>query len=294
VPGIEIFICDTIAQAMDVIPECDAAFGDIVPELFAKGRRLRWIMAPHAGPRAGYYHEKLIQSDVVVTNFRRIYNDHLSIHAMMFVLALAKGLPTYFSQQKERKWERDAFAIHLPDATALVIGLGGIGAEIGRLCAEFGMEVIGLDPKLSEAPPGVGELHNPDELDRVLPGADFVIVTVPETPQTQGMFTLEKFKLMKDTAFFINIGRGKTVVLDDLVKALEGGAIRGAGLDVFEIEPLPPEHPLWEMPNVMITPHVGAAGPHIDERRTELFVENCVRFDAGEELRNVVDKKLWC
>jgi phosphoglycerate dehydrogenase-like enzyme len=116
---------------------------------------------------------------------------------------------------------------------------------------------------------------------------------VPETPETQGLFTLEKFRLMKSGAFFINIGRGATVVLEDLVKALESGEIRGAGLDVFQIEPLPPGHALWGMDNVIITPHVAAAGPHLDDRRTELFIDNCVRFNEGQTLRNVVDKANW-
>ncbi|MBN1687248.1 MAG: D-2-hydroxyacid dehydrogenase [Spirochaetales bacterium] len=293
VPGIDIVTCKTVSDALEIIPECEAAFGDIVPELFARARKLRWIMAPHAGPRAGYYHEKLVNSNVVVTNFRGIYNDHLSIHAMMFVLALAKNLHLHVKNQAAHNWEQNRAAIHLPDATALVVGLGAIGAETARLCSEFGMTVIGTDPRVSSPPPGVSEVHTPDALDEVLPGADFVIATVPETPQTQGLFTFGKFKKMKKTAFFINIGRGKTVVLDDLVRALREGEIRGAGLDVFEIEPLPADHPLWDMPNVLMTPHVGAAGPHIDERRTDLFVENCRRFNTGEELLNIVDKANW-
>ena len=116
------------------------------------------------------------------------------------------------------------------------------------MCAAFGMTVIGVDARRSDAladvPWGVAELHRPDALDEVLPRGDFVIVTVPETPETQGMFGAEEFRLMKDSAFFINVGRGATVVLDDLVAALHGGEIAGAGMDVFEIEPLPADHPL--------------------------------------------------
>ncbi len=293
VPDIDVITCETVAEALDVIGECDAAFGDIVPELFAHGRKLRWIIAPHAGPRAGYYHEQLIKSDVVVTNFRGIYNDHLSIHAMMFVLAFAKGLHVFLKDQVQHRWQKRAAAIHLPDASVLVVGVGAIGAEIARLCREFGMTVTGVDPRVTDPPPGVSGLYTPERLEEALPAADFVIVTVPETPRTQKWFTLDKFKKMKKSAFFINIGRGKTVVLKDLVQALEEGEIQGAGLDVYETEPLPPDHPLWDMPNVMMTPHVGAVGPHIDKRRTDLFVENCVRFNAGEELLNVVDKKNW-
>ena len=127
----------------------------------------------------------------------------------------------------------------------------------------------------------------------VLPRADFVLVTVPETPETQGMFAREQFRAMKDSAFFINIGRGATTVLDDLVDALRAGEIAGAGLDVFQVEPLPAGHPLWTTPGVLITPHVAGVGPYLDDRRTELFVDNCKRFNEGRPLRNVVDKANW-
>ena len=165
------------------------------------------------------------------------------------------------------------------------------------MCAAFGMTVIGVDARRSDAladvPWGVAELHRPDALDEVLPRGDFVIVTVPETPETQGMFGAEEFRLMKDSAFFINVGRGATVVLDDLVAALHGGEIAGAGMDVFEIEPLPADHPLWTAPGVLITPHTAGAGPYLRERQSEIFIDNCIRFSEGRSLRNVVDKGNW-
>ena len=118
-------------------------------------------------------------------------------------------------------------------------------------------------------------------------------MTVPDTPETRGMFAAPLFGLMKPTAHLINIGRGPTVVLDDLVEALRCGEIAGAGLDVYETEPLPPDHPLWTTPGVLMTPHVAADGPYVEERRAELFMDNCVRFDEGRDLRNVVDKARW-
>lgn len=293
IPGVEVNLCRSVGEAMEVIEECDAAYGNIVPELFERGKNLKWIAGPQAGPRAGYYHDALVASDVVVTNTREIYNDHISAHIMAMLLALAKGLHTYIRHQVDGRWQPGYEVVHLPDATVVIVGVGGIGGETARLCAELGMTVLGVDPRVPEPPKGVAELHRPDALERVLPRADFVIMTVPETPETQGLFTLEKFRLMQSGAFFINIGRGATVVLDDLVKALESGEIRGAGLDVFQIEPLPPGHALWGMDNVIITPHVAAAGPHLDDRRTELFIDNCVRFNEGQSLRNVVDKANW-
>ncbi len=293
VPDIEVNVARSVGEAMEMIGEADAAFGNIVPEVFEKRTKLRWIACPQAGPAAGYYHSDLISSDVMVTNTRDIYNDHISNHIMSYVLAFARGLHTYVRSQVRGEWSPGYEIVNLPDATAVVIGVGGIGGETARLCSEFGMTVIGVDPRVDSLPKGVSELVSPDDMDSALARADFVIVTVPETPQTQGLFDIRKFRIMRPSAHFINIGRGATVVLDDLVKALEEGEIRGAALDVFEIEPLPSGHPLWDMPNVIITPHCAGAGPYLDDRRSELFIENCVRFNEGKELKNVVDKANW-
>jgi phosphoglycerate dehydrogenase-like enzyme len=183
--------------------------------------------------------------------------------------------------------------VYLPEATALIVGVGGIGGETARLCAAFGMTVVGVDPRRPSAPPSVKELHRPESFHELLPQADFVIMTVPQTPQTVGMMTAREFRLMKRSAYLINIGRGGCVVLDDLVDALREGEIAGAGLDVFQVEPLPADHPLWTLPGVLITPHVAGIGPYLQERRTALFIDNCRRFNAGEPLLNVVDKANW-
>lgn len=293
IPGIEVTLCSSPGEAMESIQDADAAFGNIVPELFERAGKLRWIACPQAGPEAGYYHQALIDSDVVVTNTREIYNDHIGSHIMGLLLAFAKGLHIYMPQQLRGEWKPSFAPVHLPDSTAIVVGVGGIGAEAARLCAEFGMTVLGVDPRREDIPAGVAELHRPAALHDVLPRGDFVVVTVPETPETQGMFGARQFRVMRRTAFFINIGRGATVLLDDLVEALEGGEIAGAGLDVFQVEPLPAEHPLWRAPGAVITPHVAGLGPYLEERRTELFIDNCVRFNEGRPLRNVVDKGLW-
>ena len=293
IPGIQVDVCQSVEAAEEIIQEPDAAFGNVVPDLFERAKKLRWIASPQAGPRAGYYHQALIESDVVVTNFREIFNDHIGAHIMAFVLAFARGLHMYIPQQIQRVWRPGYETVHLPEATAVIVGVGGIGGEAARLCSQFGMTVIGVDARRKEEPPGVSELLKPEALPSALPRGDFVIVTVPETPETQGMFAAEQFRMMKPSGFFINIGRGATVILDDLVEALRNGEIAGAGLDVFQTEPLPAAHPLWTTPGVLITPHVAAAGPYLDDRRTELLLDNCVRFDEGRPLRNVVDKARW-
>jgi len=295
VPDAEVLLFDRWEDALEEIQDADAAYGNVVPELLARAKKLRWIQAPAAAPPAGYYYKELIESPVVVTNQREIYNDHIGAHIMAFVLAFARGFHYYIPQQLRREWKPRGIqaTVYLPEATALIIGVGGIGSEAARLCSAFGITVIGVDARRPEAPPGVKELHRPDKLHELLPRADFVIMTVPETPQTRGMMSMRQFKLMKKTAYLINIGRGATVILDDLVEAIRSGTIAGAGLDVFQVEPLPPDHPLWTLPGVLITPHVAGEGPYLQERRTQLLLENCKRFNEGRPLINVVDKANW-
>jgi len=293
---VSVVIADSEADAARLIGQADGAFGTVPPALLRAASKLRWIQAPQAAPPAGWYYPELIAHPVVVTNFREIFNDHIGAHIMAFVLAFARGLHRYLPQQIKSEWAPaplDTGVIHLPEATALIVGVGGIGAETARLAAAFGMHVVGVDARRTEAPLGVAELHPEGALDSLLPRADFVILTMPHTPATEGMMNRARLKQMKPGAFFINIGRGMTTRLDDLVAALNAGEVAGAALDVFEQEPLPPEHPLWTTPGVLITPHTAGYGPYLDDRRYEILADNCRRFVAGQSLRNVVDKTSW-
>jgi phosphoglycerate dehydrogenase-like enzyme len=295
-PEIEVIVAEDRERAERSIATAEAAFGTIAPELLRQARHLKWLQAPQAAPPAGYYYPELIAHPVQITNFREIYNDHIGAHVMAFVLAFARGLQRYIPQQLRREWskpERDGGIVHLPEATALVVGVGGIGSEIARLCAAFGIRVLGVDERRRDRPPGVAELHRADELDALLPLADFVILTVPHTPETEGFMNRARFQQMRKTAFFINIGRGLTTRLDDLAAAIEAGEIAGAGLDVFEQEPLPAGHKLWTLPGVLLTPHTAGYGPYLDERRYAIILENCHNFLAGRPLRNLVDKAHW-
>jgi phosphoglycerate dehydrogenase-like enzyme len=296
VPEFSVVVAEDEDAAARVIGQAEGAFGTMPRALLAKAARLRWIQAPQAAPPAGWYYPELIAHPAVVTNFREIYNDHIGAHIMAFVLAFARGLHVYLPRQLERQWRPeplDTGVVHLPEATALIVGVGGIGAEAARLAASFGMRVIGVDARRREAPPGMAELHGAPALDSLLLRADFVILTVPHTPATEGFMDRARFQRMKRTAFFINIGRGMTTRLDDLAAALEAGEIAGAGLDVFEQEPLRPDHPLWTMPGVLITPHTAGFGPYLDDRRYDILADNSRRFLRGEPLRNVVDKASW-
>jgi phosphoglycerate dehydrogenase-like enzyme len=289
-------IAEDAATAEREIVDAEAAFGWLGRDLLAKAKRLRWLQAPQAAPAAGYYYPELIQHDLAVTNFREIFNDHISTHIMAFVLAFARGLHVYIPQQLRREWKKpgeNRGVVHLPEATALIVGVGGIGAATAQLASGFGITVLATDARRTSAPQGVAELHKPEAVDTLLPRADFVILTVPHTPSTEGFMNRARFQRMKRSAFFINIGRGMTTKLDDLVAALNAGEIAGAALDVYEQEPLPAEHPLWTMPNVLLTPHMAGYGPYLDDRRYQIITDNCRAFLDGKPLRNVVDKASW-
>jgi phosphoglycerate dehydrogenase-like enzyme len=297
VPEVRVVVAEDADTAAREIVDAEAAFGWLGKDLLAKATNLRWLQAPMAAPPAGYYYPELVAHRAVATNFREIYNDTIGAHILAFVLAFARGLHMFIPQQLRREWKKSPLetgdVVHLPEATALVVGAGGIGAEAARLLAAFGVTVLATDARRTTAPDGVAELHPPEALDELLPRADFAILTVPHTPATEGFFNRAKFQRMKPSAFFINIGRGMTTKLDDLVAALQAGEIAGAALDVFEQEPLPAEHPLWTMPNVLLTPHMAGHGPYLDDRRFEIMADNCRAFAEGRPLRNQVDKTSW-
>src|SRR5436190_1208428 len=189
VPGLEVIVAEDAPAARAAIARADCAFGTLPPDLLAQATRLSWLQAPQAAPPAGYYYPALVQHPVVVTNFREIYNDHIAAHIMAFVLAFARDLHRYLPQQARREWKPaplDTGVVHLPEATALIVGVGGIGAEAARLAAAFGMKVLGVDARRKDTPPGVAEL---DVFEQEPLPAEHPLWTTPGvliTPHTAG------------------------------------------------------------------------------------------------------------
>jgi phosphoglycerate dehydrogenase-like enzyme len=290
VPGVVVKAFSNPAEAQDEIVDADAAYGTVPPDLFARAKKLRWICAARAGLGGAWFYDELINSDVVVTNMRGSYNEHLAAHAVAFLLAFARRFEHYLPQ---KRWQRGPKMIDLPAQTVLIVGVGGAGAEAAKLCAALGMHVFGVDPRVTDLPHGMADLSPPARLEERLGEADFVIVTTPETPDTVGMFNARLFARMKQGAYFINIARGRCVVTQDLIAALQSGHLAGAGLDVADPEPLPDDSPLWRMPNVLITPHVAIYGTPYRDKWEAILIENCRRFAAGQPLLNVVDKANW-
>ena len=295
VPEMRVLVGEIGADPRPLLAEADAVFGMLTPELLAAAPHLRWLQAPAAAPPPAFFFPELVAHPVVVTNLRGVYRDNLANHIMAFVLAFARALPRYTAAQARAEWNRDLDDIGILDlgaTTMLLIGAGEVGAATAERARAFGIRIIGVDSFPERVRADVDELHHVDELDQLLPHADWVVMTVPHTPVTEGMMNASRFALMKRSAYIINIGRGETVRLDDLNHAITTGSIAGAAIDVSELEPLPHDHPLWRAPNVIITPHVAGFGSDTDAKRQAVIVENARHFVRGEPLRYVIDKSL--
>lgn len=295
-PNVEVLVARDKAEAMRLAPEVHACAGNfITPEFLREARNLRWVQQFSAGVEQITFIPELQNNDrIVLTNMRTMFAPPIADHVMGMVLALSRSLPHYQELMKEGKWgkgEQAPYQGELLGKTMLVVGLGGNGTETARRAHAFGMRVVATDPKDMAAPVYVARLEKPDRLNALLPGADVVVLAAPLTPDTQALFGTDRFALMKDGAFFINIARGKMVDTGALVAALQSKKVRGAGLDVTEPEPLPPDHALWRMGNVLVTPHVSGQSPGTRSRTRQLLIENVKRFGNGEPLINVVDKK---
>ncbi len=302
----------TGVEAKREIAEAEAFFGKLTPELLATAGNLKWVQSPTASLEH-YLFPDLVAHPCRLSNMRGLFSDVIADHVMGFVLCFARNLHLYLRQQQAHRWEAiggesartntaqgpghvtaiDQAHRHLRDCTLGVVGVGHIGKEICLRASAFGMKLLGVDPIRRSVDEVLLDVWPTDRLPSLLEHSDFVVIAAPHTPETEKMFGAEEFRRMKPTAILINIGRGIIVDLKELTRALQTGEIAGAALDVFEEEPLPKDHPLWDMPNVIITPHVAAASPRIAERHLETLLENIRHFVQGEEPITLVDKERW-
>jgi phosphoglycerate dehydrogenase-like enzyme len=254
------------------------------------GSRLRWVQSTWAGAGEQYAEAELTPDEldrVALTTSAGVYATPLAEFALLGLLAFAKDLPRLLRSQAERRWDRFVMA-ELRDWTVLVLGVGGIGEEVARLASAFGAHTIGVKRTPGKVP-HVDEVHSTDRLRELLPRADGLVVTLPLTAATRGLLDGEALSLLPSHAVLVNVGRGAVVDEEALVEALRAGRLAGAALDVFAVEPLPAESPLWGLPNVLIAPHAAGQSVHDDERLVELFCDNLRRYLRGEPLRNRVD-----
>ena len=303
---------ESIEQASIEIQNADAFFGKLTHELLRHATQLRWVQSPTASLEH-YLFPELSEHPCVLSNMRGLFSDVVADHVMSFILCFARNLHVYLRQQQQSVWSpvgdqsyvadfvnapgtvlpMDRAHQHLSDCALGVVGVGNIGAEILRRAAAFGMTLTGVDPKTPSVPGVLDDVWPLERLPDLLSRSDYVVIAAPLTPITRNLFQRPVFQAMKRSAFLINIGRGAIVDLQDLTDALREREIAGAALDVCDPEPLPPEHPLWQMSNVIITPHVAAASPRIAERHLETLLENIQCFVNGEPPKTQVDKRAW-
>ncbi len=304
--------CAGTRDALREIVDAEAFFGKMTPELLTAAKRLEWVQSPTASLEH-YLFPELVAHAARLSNMRGIFSDVIADHVFGYILCFARNLHLYLRRQTERTWApiggegtrssysvgpgettpMDRSHIHVGDQTLGVVGCGAIGSEVARRGVSFGMRVLAVDPAQTEAPDGVEALWPIEGLDELLARSDFVVIAAPHTPSTEGLFDRARIAGMKRSACLINIGRGVIVRLDDLCDALEAGDIAGAALDVYEVEPLPRQHRLWKLENVILTPHVAACSVRVPERHLETLLENVRRFAHGEEPLNIVSKTEW-
>ena len=289
VPESKIITCE-LENAGRYIADTDIllAWGwtDIRP-LYLAAPKLKWVHALSAGVESLLFPE-IQNNSTILTNSRGIHGIPMAEHTFAMILAFTRGLNLSVRQQIVKKWKRVP-ADEIYEKTIGIIGLGSIGREIAKKAKGLDMRVLAVKREPTTEP-FVDKMYTPATLLEMLPLCDFVVIALPLVAETKEYLRLEHFAVMKRSAYFINIARGGVIREDDLITALKQGLIAGAGLDVFDQEPLPEASPLWDMPNVLATPHQAALSPYYLDRAVKLFADNLSRFVRNDEMLNVIDK----
>jgi phosphoglycerate dehydrogenase-like enzyme len=298
---------EEVREALDEDTEVLYAFR-LPDDLLAKAPRLRWLQLHSAGADQ-LLGQPIMKSGVLITTSSGIHATPIAEYAFASMLAWSCRVPKMLHYQNRREWPQGRWGLfvgqELRGAILGIVGYGSIGREVGRIGKCLGMRVVATKRSVGEVRdtghrvPGTGDpegqmldrIYPPERLGEMLAECDFVVISLPLTPETKGLIGEEELRAMKPNAYLVNISRGEIVDEPVLIEALQESWIAGAGLDVFQEEPLPPDSPLYDLDNVILSPHVAGFSPHYDERASDLFAENLRRYLAGEELLNLVDKE---
>lgn len=286
--GADLRFVPKLAPGEDGLGDVDAIAGTINATQLAQAHHLKWVHSWAAGVDNDLFPE-MLESQVVLTSSTGNGAIPLAEHSMLLMLMLNRNVPRWMRAQREKKWDRFSHP-ELNGLTLGLFGLGNAGSDLALKAKAFHMRVLGLRRNADRTVPGVDKMFSLDQLHAFLGESDFVVVTAPSTTETLGLFNTEAFNAMKPSAYFISISRGGIAVDEDLLQALREDRIAGAGLDAHGIEPLLPDSPFWDLPNVIITPHNGATTPATAQRSVEIFIDNLQRYTTGKPLRNIVDK----
>ncbi|CAA9553251.1 MAG: D-3-phosphoglycerate dehydrogenase, partial [uncultured Thermomicrobiales bacterium] len=294
-PEADVTVVTAPEELRGALGEADAIIGGspLSPEELAAAKRLRWVQVTSAGVEA-WLTPELREHQLVLTNFSGIAAPNIADHVLALLLAFARGLKPLLERQARHEWGEDEAApstFEPAGQTLGIVGLGDIGEALAEKAHGLGMRVIAVQRHPHEPPPGVERILPSEGLAELLEESDHVVLSLPLTDATEHILGADELRRMRRSAYLFNIGRGGLIDQEALIAALREGRIAGAGLDVTEPEPLPPDSALWDLPNVIITGHTAASTPRHWERGIELLVDNVRRFLAGEELRNTVDTK---
>jgi phosphoglycerate dehydrogenase-like enzyme len=293
-PGVQFVVADSIEKAVAQAHDADAIIGWCDARILNAGPQIRWIQFLYAGVDSCVSIPALREQSVLLTNMQRVQSAIIAEHAIAMILALGRGIDLGVARQTTGQWlaspmvESGRLRV-LKGKTLLIAGLGGIGSEVAVRAHALGMRVVATRASDRSRPEYVSHVGLSDELPKLVAEADVIVNALPLTETTKGVFDAQMFGVMRRSAFFINVGRGGTVVTSALVKALESGALAGAGLDVTDPEPLPSDHPLWRVPNIIITPHISSESELGFQNVWTIVRENLRRYVAGEKMLSVVD-----
>ena len=289
-PGVEVLQAESAAEAVRLVQQAEVivTWGHNFREEFLASPSLRWIHALSAGVE-GLLLPPVVEGRILLSNSSGIHGIPIAEHTFALFLSFSRGLYRFGKYQAEKRWQRDVPLSELRGKTLGIVGLGRIGLEVARLGNAFGMRVLGVKRNPGQPPEGVNRVVSMEGLELVLKESDFLVLTVPLTPETRGLIGAKELALMKPTAILVNVARGETVDEAALAEALKNGVIAGAGLDVFATEPLPADSPLWQLDNCIITPHCAAQSPQYLSRATDLFCRNLDAYIKGEALPTLVN-----
>jgi len=292
--GAEYVLADTLEEVAAALPACDVVFHygrprDALSANWDHTSRLRWLHVGGVGVDWTLF-PALVESDVVLTNCRGVFDVSLPEHLLSLMLALAKDLPSTLAAQARHEWQH-RLVEPLAGRRAVILGAGSIARNTARLLRALGMEVT-LVGRSARPDTASGPVRAISDLPGLLPRADWLVALLPLTSETRGLIGARVFASLPPGARFVNFGRGPTVDQEALVAALRSGALAGAALDVFAQEPLPADSPLWDMPNVIVSPHIGGDERDTLKRMADIFLDNLRRYLGREPLANVVDKRL--